>query len=205
MPDYARPILIHQPRRFEFGAGASPKRSASGPTPRASAVLVVSDAFNADRVDRWGCAAPSPVFGAVKPEPDTMNLEAALASGRARASRTGGRLRRRRCMDLAKLVPCSRTAPTLDDVDRPEPRRAGAAPRPGAHHRRHRQRGRHPRARHRHRHADKLAVESPHLLADMVVLDPELTMSVPRAVTAATGVDALAHCVEAFTNRGRIP
>jgi alcohol dehydrogenase len=46
----------------------------------------------------------------------------------------------------------------------------------------------------------KAAVESPHLLADIAVLDPDLTMSVPRAVTAATGVDALAHCVEAFTS-----
>jgi alcohol dehydrogenase class IV len=46
----------------------------------------------------------------------------------------------------------------------------------------------------------KIAVESPHMLADIAVLDPELTMSVPRATTAATGVDAMAHCVEAFTN-----
>ena len=46
----------------------------------------------------------------------------------------------------------------------------------------------------------KIAVESPHLLADLAVLDPELTFSVPPEVTAATGVDAMAHCVEAFTN-----
>ncbi|WP_345899845.1 iron-containing alcohol dehydrogenase, partial [Martelella sp. UBA3392] len=46
----------------------------------------------------------------------------------------------------------------------------------------------------------KLAVESPFLLADIAILDPELTYSVPPAVTAATGIDALAHCVEAFTN-----
>ena len=51
----------------------------------------------------------------------------------------------------------------------------------------------------------KLAVESPHLLADMVALDPELTTSLPSAVTAATGVDALAHCVEAFTSRKAHP
>ena len=46
----------------------------------------------------------------------------------------------------------------------------------------------------------KMAVESRHMLADIAVLDPELTYSVPSAVTAATGIDALAHCVEAFTN-----
>ena len=39
------------------------------------------------------------------------------------------------------------------------------------------------------------------MLADFAVVDPELTLSVPRAITVATGVDALAHCVEAFTSR----
>ena len=46
----------------------------------------------------------------------------------------------------------------------------------------------------------KLAVESPHMIADIAVLDPDLMASVPAGLTAATGVDALAHCVEAFTN-----
>ena len=43
------------------------------------------------------------------------------------------------------------------------------------------------------------------LVPDMVALDPDLTMSVPPAVTAATGIDAMAHCVEAFTNRKAHP
>jgi alcohol dehydrogenase class IV len=43
------------------------------------------------------------------------------------------------------------------------------------------------------------------MIADLAVLDPELTYSVPPAVTAATGVDAMAHCVEAFTNRRAHP
>ena len=51
----------------------------------------------------------------------------------------------------------------------------------------------------------KIAVESPHLIADIAVLDPELTYSVPPAVTAATGVDAMAHCVEAFTSKRAHP
>jgi alcohol dehydrogenase len=38
------------------------------------------------------------------------------------------------------------------------------------------------------------------MLADLAVVDPDLTMSVPPQVTAATGVDALAHCAEAFTS-----
>ena len=52
---------------------------------------------------------------------------------------------------------------------------------------------------------NKIAVESPHLIADLAVLDPVLTFSVPPAVTAATGIDAMAHCVEAFTNRNAHP
>ena len=47
----------------------------------------------------------------------------------------------------------------------------------------------------------KKAVISPHLVPDAVFVDPELTVSVPAAVTAATGLDALAHCVEAYTNK----
>jgi alcohol dehydrogenase len=41
--------------------------------------------------------------------------------------------------------------------------------------------------------------------ADEVVLDPELTMSLPASLTAATGVDALVHAVEAATNRNANP
>jgi len=43
------------------------------------------------------------------------------------------------------------------------------------------------------------------LKADDVVLDPELTVSLPAALTAATGVDALVHAVEAATNRNANP
>jgi alcohol dehydrogenase class IV len=52
---------------------------------------------------------------------------------------------------------------------------------------------------------NKLAVQSLHMLADLAVVDPELTFTVPPAVTAATGVDAMAHCVEAFTSRKAHP
>ena len=52
---------------------------------------------------------------------------------------------------------------------------------------------------------NKLAVQSKHMLADLAVVDPDLTMTVPPAVTAATGVDAMAHCAEAFTSRKAHP
>jgi len=47
----------------------------------------------------------------------------------------------------------------------------------------------------------KKGIISPFLVPDMVYVDPLLTVSLPRAVTAATGLDALTHCIEAFANR----
>jgi len=47
----------------------------------------------------------------------------------------------------------------------------------------------------------KKGVISPHLVPDVACVDPLLTHSVPAAVTAATGLDALTHCIEAYANR----
>jgi alcohol dehydrogenase class IV len=46
----------------------------------------------------------------------------------------------------------------------------------------------------------KNAVNSPPLLARWAVLDPELTVGLPRHVTAATGIDAMVHAIEAYTS-----
>jgi alcohol dehydrogenase class IV len=47
----------------------------------------------------------------------------------------------------------------------------------------------------------KKGIISPHLVPDIVYVDPLLTVSVPPAITAATGLDALTHCLEAYTNK----
>jgi alcohol dehydrogenase class IV len=44
----------------------------------------------------------------------------------------------------------------------------------------------------------KLGVISPHLIPKLALCDPELTIGLPASLTAATGVDAFAHCVETF-------
>ncbi len=47
----------------------------------------------------------------------------------------------------------------------------------------------------------KKGVISPYLVPDKVYVDPLLTIGVPPAITAATGLDALTHCLEAYTNK----
>jgi alcohol dehydrogenase class IV len=44
----------------------------------------------------------------------------------------------------------------------------------------------------------KLGFHSPHLIPKGALLDPELTLGLPPALTAATGMDAIAHCMETF-------
>jgi alcohol dehydrogenase class IV len=47
----------------------------------------------------------------------------------------------------------------------------------------------------------KKGVVSPHLVPDAAYVDPLLTLTLPPAVTAATGMDALTHCIEVYANR----
>ncbi len=47
---------------------------------------------------------------------------------------------------------------------------------------------------------EKRGVNSPSLIADWAALDASLTVGMPRALTAATGIDAIVHAVEAFTS-----
>lgn len=48
--------------------------------------------------------------------------------------------------------------------------------------------------------AEKKGVVSPLLIPDIALLDPELTLALPAPVTAATGIDAMVHAIEAYTS-----
>ncbi|MDI6025015.1 iron-containing alcohol dehydrogenase [Corticibacterium sp. UT-5YL-CI-8] len=201
------PISIVRPPVVEFGAGVLFRL---GPWVKARGIkkaLVVADAFNAARVDQLGLEVETVVFGEVRPEPDMPNLEKLLEL----ADRTlpdlivgfgGGS-----AMDLAKLVSVMiGTGQKLVDIVGPGkagkrsvalaqvPTTSGTGSEAGI-----RALVTDPAT-----HA-KLAVESIHMLADIAIVDPMLTMTVPPAVTAATGVDAMAHCVEAYTNKKAHP
>ncbi|GFK93433.1 Long-chain-alcohol dehydrogenase 1 [Fundidesulfovibrio magnetotacticus] len=56
-------------------------------------------------------------------------------------------------------------------------------------------------------HHEKLkkGIVSPHLFPSVALLDPELTLGLPPHITAATGMDALIHAVEAYTSRNATP
>jgi len=198
-------ITLHQPRRLAVGAGAIGEVGIWAAD--AGSILVIATPITAGFVDRLKLPGRIDVFDAIPGEPDTSTLDAALeAARRCRPDLIVG-LGGGSVLDVAKLVAVLwDSEQTLADVAGPN-RVAGRRTRlaqvattagtgseagirslitdPGK--------------------GNKIAIESPHMIADFAVLDPELTYSVPPAVTAATGVDAMAHCVEAFTNRRAHP
>lgn len=196
----ARPITLLQPPKLEIGAGAIARLA--GFADRFRRVFVVAMAPTAAFVERIGLSGAVEIFIDLPPEPDLPSVEAVLAAARAFEPDLVIGLGGGSVMDVAKLVAAlwdsEQTIPGVLGVGKIQGRRTALVQLPTTS-------GTGSEAGTRALVTDpstmaKMAIESEHMLADMAVLDPELTYSVPAAVTAATGVDALAHCVEAFTN-----
>jgi len=49
--------------------------------------------------------------------------------------------------------------------------------------------------------SEKKGIVSPLLIPDLAILDAELTVGLPPAVTAATGIDAMVHAIEAYASK----
>lgn len=202
------PITITRPEIIEFGIGGAARLGKWATGRGFSRILVVSDAFNASRIDLLELPGAITVFSQVKPEPDTDNFDLLLSVANASQPDLIVGFGGGSAMDLAKLVSvlCG-SAQTLREVvgagKVAQSRRIGLAQVPTTS-------GTGSEAGIRALVTDpqtqaKLAVESIHMLADIAVIDPGLTFTVPAATTAATGIDAMAHCVEAFTNRKAHP
>jgi alcohol dehydrogenase class IV len=199
------PIILHQPRRLAIGAGTIGQ---VGPwAGEVVSTLVIATPITAGFVDRLNLKGQCTVFDAIPGEPDIPTLDAALDAARRMKPELIIGLGGGSVLDVAKLVAVLwDSGQTLDEVAGPNrvagrntrlaqiATTAGTGSEAGI-----RSLITDPFKR------SKIAVESPHMIADFAVLDPELTFSVPPAVTAATGIDAMAHCVEAFTNRRAHP
>lgn len=196
----ARAITLLQPARLEIGAGAIVRLGAWAADFRRT--FVVAMAPTVGFVERVGLKGEVVTFIDIPPEPDLPAVEAVLAAARAFKPDLVIGLGGGSVMDVAKLVAVlwdsDQSVLDVVGVDKIAGRRTALAQVPTTS-------GTGSEAGIRALVTNpqtlaKLAVESRHMLADIAVLDPELTYSVPAAVTAATGVDALAHCVESFTN-----
>ncbi len=204
MLNLSRQIEIQRPSILQFGEGAVSVLAGWVEASGFKKPFVVADRFNAARLDMLGLGRVS-VFGDVEPEPDEHNLDAAIKAAEdcdLVIGFGGGS-----AMDLAKLVSVLVGRELkLSDISGPGrapvrkvglvqiPTTAGTGSEVGT-----RALVTDPAS------LNKVATESIHMLADLAIIDPLLTVSVPAAVTAATGVDALAHCVEAYTSKRAHP
>ncbi|HLP66093.1 MAG TPA: iron-containing alcohol dehydrogenase [Rhizobium sp.] len=208
MASLQSPITVIRPDVIEFGVGTAGRLGKWAADKGYRRVLVISDAFNASRVDLLELPGTVSVFAEVKPEPDTHNLDRVLVAAREAEADLVVGFGGGSAMDLAKLaaVLCGSSQGLADVVGANQvkgPRKVALAQVPTT-------AGTGSEAGIRALVTDpdtraKIAVESLHMLADIAVVDPALTFTVPARTTAATGVDAMAHCVEAFTNRKAHP
>ncbi len=200
--DPGRAIVLERPRELVFGVETIGRVGGFAVARGLGRALVITAPVVRDRVADMGLPGEVAIFDQVVNEPDL----AMLATARRFADDFqpdlivgfgGGSV-----MDLAKLVTVllghATPVEAIVGAGRAPPRRvalalvsttAGTGSEAG------------PRAL----LADdatgaKLAIESVHMMADIAVIDPQLAVTLPPLVTAETGIDALAHCVEAFTN-----
>ena len=201
------PIDCVQPSRLVFGRGTAGEAGRWLGRRGVRRPMVVTDTFNVARVDCLALPGEPIVWGELAGEPTTDDLArvvvAAEAAGVDAVVGFGGGS----SMDLAKLVAVlTGSGQSFAEVVGAEkvagkrlpivqvPTTAGTGSEVGT------------RALVTDvAAAAKCAVQSVHMLADLAVVDPDLALGMPRSITVATGVDALAHCVEAFTNKKAHP
>lgn len=208
MAEAARQLTVHNVAALSFGAGAALRCAADLAERGARSVFLVTtkptlalaEPIVAELAAR-GCTAT--VWHDLVGEPTIAEFHAALAAARAAGADAVVGLGGGSAMDVAKLVAALADGRQRIDevigVDRLEgrslwlgcvPTTAGTGSEVT------------PIAILGDEDEDlKKGTVSRHLVPDAAYLDPLLTVSMPPAVTAATGIDALTHCVEAYANR----
>lgn len=200
--DPGRSILLEQPRAIHFGVGSIGQVGRIAAEHAIRRTLVIAAPANRERVAELGLTGEVAMFDRVDREPDLAMLAAVRQLAGAFDPHMVVGFGGGSAMDLAKLVSvlAGNSTPVQAIVGAGKaPRRrvmlvqvpttAGTGSEAGA------------RALITDEaNGAKLAVESAHMIADAAVIDPRLAITVPPAITAETGIDALAHCVEAFTN-----
>lgn len=198
--DLSTPVTLQLPNRIEIGTGTAARL---GPwANNHNRILIVPSRATRAMADRLELSGDIALVPDIPAEPQDSDLEAALTAARQHRPDLVVGLGGGSVMDVAKLVAVLwNSDQTLTEVVGPNKvtkkcsalaqvaTTAGTGSEGGI------------RALVTSTETGaKLAVESPHMAADIAILDPDLTFSVPSTLTAATGVDALAHSVEAFTN-----
>lgn len=209
------PAFVFQTvRRIESAPGLARRLGelVSSLDPPGRSALIITDAFLASS----GLIAPArasleaagwqvAVFDAVTPDPSEAVVEAArqaaLAHGAGLVIGFGGGS----SMDVAKLVACLARpeAPALSELYGIDTRVVARLPLVQV-----------PTTAGTGSEVTRIAIVTTGadtkagvvnraLLADLVLLDAELTVGLPPAVSAATGIDAMVHAIEAFTSRLR--
>lgn len=202
------PFTFNTTRSVRFGAGVLAELPALAPPLVGRRVIVVTDpgVMAAGIVDRAadllrGSGLEVTLFGGVQADPPESVVLAAVEAARAAEAEGVIGLGGGSSLDVAKLAallaPGSETlaevygvgkarGPRLPLILVPTTAGTGSEVTPisivttGA--------------------AEKMGVVSPLLIPDLALLDPELTLGLPPHVTAATGIDAMVHAIEAYAS-----
>lgn len=197
-----RMIVLERPQQLHFGTGAIARVGAFAAARSITRTLVIAAPVVRDRVADMALPGDVAIFDQVDSEPGLALLAAARAFADDYRPELivgfgGGSV-----MDLAKLVAVlsGRETPVgaIVGAGKAPPRSVALAQVPTT-------AGTGSEAGPRALLTDdatgaKLAIESGHMMADIAAIDPQLAVTVPPLITAETGIDALAHCVEAYTN-----
>jgi alcohol dehydrogenase len=208
MFDAARILDLRLPRVLQFGPGCAARCFDAADATALARVMILTSPQTAALCEPLvasvtGRAGKATVWAGVSKEPTTTMLNAALAAARDVRPTCVVGLGGGSVLDLAKLVAALHDGDQrVEDVFGiglvngrriplillPTTAGTGSEASPNA-------------IALDERDCLKKGVISPHLVPDAAFVDPNLTLSVPPEITAATGLDALTHCIEAYANR----